>query len=126
MENNKIYEIKTLPLEKRSNEKPYHFYDNLTIEEIRNMSCEPRMLWDFGTKVYFAELPLTYRGKSVNRSLFYIYDELTQEEQEKYEERTVIIKTTRPDVVMIYGKREVVKEQKEVQKAKKRTRKLKK
>lgn len=126
MEDKKIYEINTLPIIKRSKEKPYHFYENITIEEIRNMSCEPRMLWDFGDKVYFAELPLTYRGESVSRSLFYIYDELNQEEQEKYAEKTVTIKTTRPDVVMIYDKREVVKDKKEIKKEKKRTRKLKK
>lgn len=123
MDSKEKYKIKTIPLVVcvEDKEKHYHFKDNLSTEEIKNISCEPRMLWDFGSDIYFAELPLTYRGSQVSRNLFYIYDELTEEEQEKYKERIFIVETTRPNVVTIYGKKEVVKTKKTNKKTKKRT-----
>lgn len=119
MDNKEKYQIKTIPLVicTKDEEQKYHFKDNLSMEEIKNMSCEPRMLWDFGNDIYFAELPLTYRGSQISRNLFYIYEELTKEEQEKYQEKTFIVETTRQSVVSIYGKKEIIKPKK----SKKRT-----
>ena len=121
MNEKQIYEVRVLPLVKeiKREGKTSLILDNLTSEESKNMSCEPRMLWDFGDKIYFAEMPLTYRGSSVNDKLFYIYDELTAEEKQKYLERTTIINVTIPKVVGIYDKERTNK----IKKVKKRTKK---
>lgn len=121
MNEKQIYEVRVLPLVKeiKREGKTSLILDNLTREESKNMSCEPRMLWDFGDKIYFAEMPLTYRGSSVNDKLFYIYDELTAEEKQKYLERTTIINVTIPKVVGIYDKERTNK----IKKVKKRTKK---
>ena len=78
MNEKQMYEVRVLPLVKevKRKGKTSLLVDNLTSDETKNMSCEPRMLWDFGDKIYFAEMPLTYRGSSVNDKLFYIYNEL--------------------------------------------------
>ena len=75
MNEKQMYEVRVLPLVKevKRKGKTSLLVDNLTSDETKNMSCEPRMLWDFGDKIYFAEMPLTYRGSSVNDKLFYIY-----------------------------------------------------
>ncbi len=118
MNEKQIYEIRVLPLVKevKREGKPSLIVDNLTNEESKNISCEPRMLWDFGDKIYFAEMPLTYRGSSVKDKLFYIYNELTEEEKQKYFERTTMVSVTIPTVVGIYDKEKI-------QKVKKRTKK---
>lgn len=114
MDNKQKYQIKTIPLVvyTKDEKNNYHIKDNLTKEEQKTISCQPRMLWDFGKDIYFAELPLTYRGSQIRRNLFYIYDELTPEEQEKYKDKTLIVETTRPNVTTIYKKKEVIKTKK--------------
>ncbi len=78
--------------------------NNLSNEEIKNMSCLPRMLWHSKNDEYYvAELPLTHRGTALKWSLCYVYDELTKEEQEAYLDRSIVVKTIRPDVVQIYN-----------------------
>ena len=105
-ENNKFYSMRVIPLviEKESgdNRNSSIYVDNLLNEEINNMSSEQRMLWHIGDQVYLAEKPLTYRGNEIRKKLYYVFDELTSEEQEKYFDRSVIINVTRNYVVTVY------------------------
>ena len=104
-----VYDTRVIPFvryEKRiKNGKPYtKVTDNFTKEERDNMSCEPRILWENKQHVYMAELPLAYRqGTGVKWSLCYVFDELTQEEQDKYFDRSIVIPMTRESVVKVYG-----------------------
>ena len=66
------------------------------------MSSEQRMLWHIGDQIYLAEKPLTYRGNEIRKKLYYVFDELTSEEQEKYFDRSIIINVTRDYVVTVY------------------------
>lgn len=90
---------------KTKNGKTYkEVVDNLTSEERRNMSCEPRMLWERKDNVYVAEMPLSFKeGTGVKWVLCYVFDELTEEEQKKYFDRSIVITTTIKDVVKVYG-----------------------
>lgn len=105
-ENNKFYSMRVIPLviEKESgdNRNSSIYVDNLLNEEINNMSSEQRMLWHIGDQIYLAEKPLTYRGNEIRKKLYYVFDELTSEEQEKYFDRSVIINVTRDYVVTVY------------------------
>ena len=76
--------------------------DNLSRDEIRNMSCEPRMLEKRDDDVYFTELPINYHGSKVRWSLFYLYDELNDLEKEKFSSRTIYIPVTVDSVVRLY------------------------
>ena len=67
------------------------------------MSCDPRMLWRNADDVYIAEIPLAYRGTGVKWSLYYVYDELTEEEQQKYIDRVTTIPVTINSIVSVYG-----------------------
>lgn len=105
---NEVYQTRVIPLvrmekKNRNGRVVEEKVDNLTVEEMNKMSCDPRMLWRNGDRVYMAEMPLTYRGTSVKWSLFYVFDELTAEEQEKYYSRSIVIPTTIKDVVQVYG-----------------------
>lgn len=78
--------------------------DNLSNEERRNMSCDPRMLWENKEHTYFAEMPITFKqGTGVLGTLYYIFGELTLEEQEKYDDRSILIPTTIEGVVQVYN-----------------------
>lgn len=105
-ENNKFYSMRVIPLviEKESgdNRNSSIYVDNLLNEEINNMSSEQRMLWHIGDQVYLAEKPLTYRGNEIRKKLYYVFDELNSEEQEKYFDRSIIINVTRDYVVTVY------------------------
>lgn len=104
--NNKFYSMRVIPLviEKESgdNRNSSIYVDNLLNEEINNMSSEQRMLWHIGDQIYLAEKPLTYRGNEIRKKLYYVFDELTSEEQEKYFDRSIIINVTRDYVVTVY------------------------
>lgn len=104
--NNKFYSMRVIPLviEKESGDSRNSsiYVDNLLNEEINNMSSEQRMLWHIGDQVYLAEKPLTYRGNEIRKKLYYVFDELTSEEQEKYFDRSIIINVTRDYVVTVY------------------------
>ena len=105
-ENNKFYSMRVIPLviEKESgdNRNSSIYVDNLLNEEINNMSSEQRMLWHIGDQIYLAEKPLTYRGNEIRKKLYYVFDELNSEEQEKYFDRSIIINATRDYVVTVY------------------------
>lgn len=105
-ENNKFYSMRVIPLviEKESGDSRNSsiYVDNLLNEEINNMSSEQRMLWHIGDQIYLAEKPLTYRGNEIRKKLYYVFDELTSEEQEKYFDRSIIINVTRDYVVTVY------------------------
>lgn len=105
-ENNKFYSMRVIPLviEKESgdNRNSSIYVDNLLNEEINNMSSEQRMLWHIGDQIYLAEKPLTYRGNEIRKKLYYVFDELNSEEQEKYFDRSIIINVTRDYVVTVY------------------------
>ena len=105
-ENNKFYSMRVIPLviEKESgdNRNSSIYVDNLLNEEINNMSSEQRMLWHIGDQIYLAEKPLIYRGNEIRKKLYYVFDELTSEEQEKYFDRSIIINATRDYVVTVY------------------------
>ena len=104
-----IYEVRVLPFvvveEKMVDGKRYiEKRDNLTTDEIKNMSCDPRMLWQTAERIYVAEMPLAYNGGTgVKWSLLYVFNELTKEEQDKYFDRTIVIHTTEKNVVTVYG-----------------------
>ena len=105
----KVYDTRVIPFvkyEKRIKKgKEYTVaVDNLTKEERDNMSSEPKMLWENREHIYVAELPLAYNeGTGVKWSLYYVFDELTKEEQDKYFDRSIIIPMTREKVVKVYG-----------------------
>ena len=105
-ENNKFYSMRVIPLviEKESgdNRNSSIYVDNLLNEEINNMSSEQRMLWHIGDQIYLAEKPLTYRGNEIRKKLYYVFDVLNSEEQEKYFDRSIIINVTRDYVVTVY------------------------
>lgn len=112
MENNigkKIYDTRVIPFVKeevrvKNGKVSKKIVDNLSQSEIRSMSCEPRMLWENKEHVYMAEMPLAYNGgTSVKWSLYYVFDELTSEEQAKYFDRSIVIPTTIESVVKVYG-----------------------
>lgn len=68
--------------------------DNLTNEEIRNMSCESIMLQpDEAYEAYRKVNPLVFNGFGTGIRMFlcYDYDMLTKEEQDKYFDRTIVI-----------------------------------
>lgn len=103
-----IYNIKVIPFSKeiireKNGKKSSIIVNNLSNEEIRNMSCDPRMLWRNADDVYIAEIPLAYRGTGVKWSLYYVYDELTEEEQQKYIDRVTTIPVTINSIVSVYG-----------------------
>ena len=104
--NNKFYSMRVIPLviEKESGDSRNSsiYVDNLLNEEINNMSSEQRMLWHIGDQIYLAEKPLIYRGNEIRKKLYYVFDELTSEEQEKYFDRSIIINVTRDYVVTVY------------------------
>ena len=110
-ESNNIYDIRFLPYVSskkyiKNGKECRNEIENLSSEEIRNMSCEPRMLWLNDKGIYYpAELPLSVRGfgTGVRYFLCYIYKELTEEEKAKYFDRTIIIKSITEDVVQVYG-----------------------
>lgn len=112
MKNNvekKVYETRVIPFVKeeikvKNGRISKKIVDNLSQSEIKNMSCEPRMLWENKEHVYMAEMPLAFNGcTSVKWSLYYVYDELTSEEQAKYFDRSIVIPTTIQSVVKVYG-----------------------
>ena len=55
--------------------------------------------------IYFAELPIQYHGTKIKWSLFYIFDELTDEEKIKYDPRSEYITVTKETVVELYTKK---------------------
>lgn len=102
--NNKEYMlIKIIPYVKFEEGKEV---DNLTLEEINNMSCEPVMLWQHEGDIYYpAELPLTLRGQDDAARCFdaFLYNDLTEEEQIKYADRVMEVKSLTDKAVKVYG-----------------------
>ena len=122
MDNKRYYIVKAIPfiIKEYKDGKIVSKRYSLTDKETKEMSCDPRILWDRHDRVYdstyFAELPLMYHGKDkLKDSLYYIFDELNEEEQEKYKDKVVEVLVTIPGVVKIYHEEE--------KKNKKRTRK---
>lgn len=107
MEKSDVYNMRVVPLVKRittmeKGKEKTTIIDNLSRDEIRNMSCEPRMLEKRDDDVYFTELPINYHGSKVRWSLFYLYDELNDLEKEKFSSRTIYIPVTVDSVVRLY------------------------
>lgn len=108
-----IYYIKIIPFvkfeERTVNGKTQRVkIYNLTQDEIENMSCKSRAIWDCGDGIFYpAECPLTLRGQDDSANCFdaFLYDELTKEEQNKYDDRAVIIKSLTDKAVDVYGER---------------------
>ena len=107
---NKIYNTRVLPLikyvESEQNGKKYvDAVDNLSKEELLSLPSEKaRMLWDNGSDMYIAERPLSYKqGMSIKFSIVYLFDELSDEEQQKYFDRTIILPLTKEPVIRVYG-----------------------
>ena len=92
-----ICELRILPYtrsERRTNNgEEYRVeIDNLSNKEIRMMSCQPRMLWRNNDVNCLEELPLCMRGYTgIKWSICYIFSDLTDEEQTKYFDRSIII-----------------------------------
>ncbi len=107
MEKTDIYNMRVVPLVKRittmeKGKEKTTIIDNLSRDEIRNMSCEPRMLEKRNDDVYFTELPINYNCYKLIFYLFYIYDELNDLEKEKFSSRTIYIPVTVDSVVRLY------------------------
>ena len=107
MKNIEVYNMKVVPLVKRktiveNNKCKSVVVDNLSREEIKNMSCMPRMLERREDNVYFTELPINYHGTKMRWSLFYLFDELTDEEREIFASRTITIPVTVDSVIKLY------------------------
>ncbi len=107
---NKIYNTRVLPLikyvESEQNGKKYvDAVDNLSNEELLSLPLEKaRMLWSNGNDIYVAERSLSYKeGMSIKFSIVYLYDELSNEEQQKYFDRTIILPLTKEPVIRVYG-----------------------
>lgn len=79
--------------------------DNLTKDEFRSLpEDKARMLWKNNDDLYVAEQPLSFKeGMSIKFSIVYLYEELSEEEQLKYFDRTIVLPLTRKPVVQIYG-----------------------
>lgn len=113
MENNcenKIYEVRVIPfvkyIKRMVNGKLVEdAKDTFSLEERANLSVKmPSMLRMNGGVFYLAESPLIYKGGTgVRGALFYMFDKLTKEEQEKYFDRSIVIKMNRPEEVVVYG-----------------------
>ena len=102
MEKTDIYNMRVIPLVKRittmeNGKEKTTIIDNLSRDEIRNMSCEPRMLIRKDDDVYFTELPINYHGTKMRWSIFYLYDELNDLEKERFASRTFTIPVTVED-----------------------------
>lgn len=110
MDKQAMFDVKVIPLIKREiiieNDKiKENIIENLSRDEIKNMSCKPRMLNRNSEDIYFAELPIQYHGTKIKWSLFYIFDELTDEEKIKYDQRSDYISVTKETVVELYTKK---------------------
>lgn len=107
MNNKEIYNMRVVPLVRKSiittnGKRKSVVVDNLSREEIKNMSCEARMLERKNDDIYFTELPIKYYGYTVKWLIFYLYDELSEEEKERYASRTINIPVTVDTVVKLY------------------------
>lgn len=102
MDKEEIYDVRVLPLVKKVIDEETgktRVVENLSRDEIRGMSCEPRMLERNSEGMFFKELPPTYHDTRIKWTLFYLYDDLNSEEQVKYDDRTEIIPVTSLNVV---------------------------
>lgn len=86
--------------------------DNLTSAEHRNMSCEPKIFELVSDGVYdLLDMPLTFKGCGLKLRLCYLFDDLTEEEQEKYCDRselvTIIAKNNIKNVEMTTSKKKI-------------------
>ena len=104
-----IFDIRVIPLVKRVfDDTGSRVVENLSRDEIRNMSCEPKMLHRNSEGIFFSFLPPTYHDTCIKWSLFYLYDDLNDYEKELYFDRTEVISTTR-DGVLDMSKKRVMK-----------------
>ena len=122
-----IYYTRVLPLVKyetikgKNGKKYTTAVDNLSSKEVLQLPDEKaRMLWNNGNDLYVAEQPIVYHeGMSIKFSIVYLFDELSEEEQDKYFERTVVLPLTIKPVVKIYddnSKRFFPKKRKKIKK----------
>lgn len=107
MQNAEVYNMRVVPLMRRINivkdgKTKSIIEENISTNEIRNMSCEPRMLVRRDDDVYFTELPINYHGTKMRWSIFYLYDELNDDEKERFMGRTIDIPVTIDSVVRLY------------------------
>lgn len=110
MENKEIYYTRVLPIVKyvetfENGEFKHVCKDNLSQEELKSLSLSSaRMLWESNEELYIAEMPLTYnQGTSVKFSIVFLFDELSENDQEKYFDRTIILPLTKKSTVKVYG-----------------------
>ena len=87
MEKSDVYNMRAVPLMRKINivkdgKTKSIVEENISMNEIRNMSCEPRMLIRKDDDVYFTELPINYHGTKMRWSIFYLYDELNDLEKD--------------------------------------------
>lgn len=82
-------------------------FARLTNEEIKSLPVtSAKMYWEFGDERYISEMPLHYKqGTSIKYSLVYLFDELSDEDQERFFDRTEILSLTREGTVKIYGEK---------------------
>ena len=106
----KYYDKRIIPFvrheEKIINWKIYTITtENLTHDEIKSMSCNPRMLNKNNGHIYLTEIPLLFNeGSSIKYLLCFIYDELSEKEQKKYFNRSILISITCEKIGREYDK----------------------
>lgn len=95
----------------RNGIESYAKVDNISSEESKRMSCEPKFLVRENDELYLTDLPLFYSGTGIRWQLCYVYDDLTEEERVRFADRFEIIKATRPYTpgINIYKKEEKIK-----------------
>lgn len=123
MDKKRYYIVKAIPfiIKEYKDGKIVSKRYSLTDKETKEMSCDPRILWDRHDNVYdgtfFSELPLMYHEKDkLKDCLYYVYDELTDEEKEKYKDRVVDVLVTIPGVVKVYNNNEEKKNKRRTRK----------
>lgn len=108
MNGEETYDVRVLPLVKKvidEDSGKTNIVENLSRIEIKEMSCEPRMLHRNNKGTFFMELPPTYHDTRIKWTLFYLYDDLNNEEQVKYYDRTECIPVTSLTVLELSKKK---------------------
>lgn len=76
----------------------------MTINEIKNMSCNPKIIREIRGCIYLKEMSLLFNeGVSIKCFSCYIFDELIESEK-KYFDKSIVIPTASEKVVRSYNK----------------------
>lgn len=99
-------------IKEKKGKKYISYNDNLTSTELKKMSCEPKIFELIADGIYdLYDTPLTFKGSGLRLRLCYLYDELNEEEKEKFFERSetisIIIKDNKKEETKTTPKKRV-------------------